>query len=50
MAAYKAYGISSAQADAALKSVEAAVTGWRSEANRARIPRAEQDLMAAAFE
>ena len=50
MAAHKAYGISSAQADAALKSVEAAVAEWRTEATRFRIPRAEQELMAAAFE
>ena len=50
MAAYKAYGISSAQANAALESVEAAVAEWRTEATRFRIPRAEQELMAAAFE
>ena len=50
MNAYKTYGISSAQADAALESVEAAVAGWRTEATRFRIPRAEQELMAAAFE
>ena len=50
MNAFKTYGISSAQADAALESVEAAVAGWRTEAIRFRISRAEQDLMAAAFE
>ncbi len=50
MNAYKTYGISSAQADAALESVDAAVVGWRTEATRFRIPRAEQQLMAAAFE
>ena len=50
MNAYKTYGISSAQADAALESVRAAVAGWRTEATRFRIPRAEQELMAAAFE
>ena len=50
MNAYKTYGISSAEADAALESVEEAVAGWRTEANRFRIPRAEQDSMAAAFE
>jgi serine/threonine-protein kinase HipA len=50
MSAHKAYGISAAQADAALKSVEAAVTSWRTEATRFGITRAEQSLMAAAFE
>ena len=50
MNAYKTYGISSAQADAALESVEAAVAGWRTEATRFGIPRAEQDFMSAAFE
>ena len=50
MNAFKTYGISSAQADAALEGVEAAVAGWRTEATRFRIPRAEQDFMAAAFE
>lgn len=50
MNALKAYGISAAQADAALKSVNAAVETWRSEATRFGIPRAEQSLMAAAFE
>jgi serine/threonine-protein kinase HipA len=50
MNAYKTYGISSAQADAALESVRAAVAGWRTEATRLRISRAEQELMAAAFE
>ena len=50
MATYKAYGISSAQADAALKSVETAVAGWRTGAARFGIPKAEQNLMAGAFE
>ena len=50
MNCYKSYGISAAQADAALKSVEMAVKGWRAEANRFGIPRAEQNIMAAAFE
>ena len=50
MNAHKAYGISAAHADAALKSVEAAVATWRAEATRLGIPRAEQNLMAAAFE
>jgi hypothetical protein len=50
MKAYKAYGISKAQADVALKSVEMAVASWRIEAHRFGISRAEQNLMAAAFE
>jgi serine/threonine-protein kinase HipA len=50
MSAHKAYGISAAQADAALKSVEASVTNWRTEATRLGITRADQSLMAAAFE
>ena len=50
MDAHKAYGISAAQADGALKSVETAVGTWRIEATRFGIPRAEQSLMTAAFE
>ena len=50
MNAHKTYGISAAQADAALKSVNAAVMTWRSEATRFGVTRAEQSLMAAAFE
>jgi len=50
MDAYKAYGISAAQANAALKSVEVAVGTWRTEATRFGIPKAEQELMATAFE
>jgi len=50
MNAYKSYRISAAQADAALKSVEAAVATWRTEASRFGISRAEQNLMVAAFE
>jgi serine/threonine-protein kinase HipA len=50
MDAHKAYGISAAQADGALKSVETAVGAWRIEATRFGIPRAEQSLMTAAFE
>jgi serine/threonine-protein kinase HipA len=50
MDAHKAYGISATQAEAALKSVTVAVATWRSEATRFAIPRAEQNLMAAAFE
>lgn len=50
MSARKTYGISAAQADAALKSVETAVATWRAQAIRFGISRAEQNLMAAAFE
>ncbi len=50
MNAYKTYGISAAQADAALESVETAVATWRTEATRLGLSRAEQNLMVAAFE
>ena len=50
MNAYNAYGISKAQADVALKSVEMAVGTWRTEAQRFGVSRAEQNLMAAALE
>jgi serine/threonine-protein kinase HipA len=50
MSAHRAYGISAAQANAALRSVEIAVAKWREEATRFGISRAEQNLMAAAFE
>jgi serine/threonine-protein kinase HipA len=50
MDAYKSYGLSAAQADAARQSVEAAVRTWRIEAVKFAIPKAEQDLIAAAFE
>ena len=50
MSAYRAYGISAAQANAALQYVELAVGKWRGEATRFGISRAEQNLVAAAFE
>jgi hypothetical protein len=50
MNAYKSYGIPAAQADAALKAVETAVKSWKEEANKFGISRAEQNIMAAAFE
>jgi serine/threonine-protein kinase HipA len=50
MDAHKTYWISAAQADVALKSIDAAVATWRTEATRLGISRAEQNLMAAAFE
>jgi len=49
MDAREIYGISAAQADAALKSVEAAVATWRAQANRFGISRAKQNLMSVAF-
>ena len=50
MNAYKSYGISAAQADNALRSVDTAVVDWRAEANRFGIPKAEQALMEPAFD
>jgi serine/threonine-protein kinase HipA len=50
MSAYKSYGISATQAKKALESVEAAVSGWRIEANRFGISKTDQAPMAAAFE
>ena len=50
MNAYKSYGISAAQADMALQSIEATVADWRTEANGFGIPTTDQTLMAAAFE
>ena len=50
MNACKSYGITSAEAGAALRAVEAAIKGWRTEAQRFGIPKAEQERMAAAFE
>jgi serine/threonine-protein kinase HipA len=49
MNAYKNYGISTARANEALQAVDAAVSGWRKEADRFRIPKAAQALMAEAF-
>jgi serine/threonine-protein kinase HipA len=50
MNAHKSYGISAAQADKALQSVETAVADWKAEANRFGIPKAEQVVMEPAFE
>lgn len=50
MSAHKAYSLAAAQADAALRSIEIAVAKWRDEAKRFGISRAEQNLIAAAFE
>ena len=50
MNAYKSYGISATQADKALRVCRCGCIGWRAEANRFGIPKAEQAIMAAAFE
>lgn len=44
------YGLSKIEADAVFSQTAAAVATWRSEATQLHISRAEQDLMAAAFE
>jgi serine/threonine-protein kinase HipA len=44
------YGLSKAEADGVIKAVKGAVSSWRVEANSLRIPKAEQEFMAAAFE
>jgi len=44
------YGLSKTEAGNVLARATSAVASWRSEAARLRIPKAEQDLMAAAFE
>jgi serine/threonine-protein kinase HipA len=46
----KDYGLTAQQADNALEQVRTAIRSWRSEADRLQIPKAEQDLMANAFE
>jgi serine/threonine-protein kinase HipA len=43
-------GLSETEADSVRSQVTAAVTSWRSEATQLRIPKAEQELMTAAFE
>lgn len=50
MEASKDYGLTAQQASNVLKEVQAAVRSWSSEANRFHIPKAEQDLMASAFQ
>jgi serine/threonine-protein kinase HipA len=50
MNAYKSYGITAPQANEALLAVDTAVSGWRKEADRFSIPKADQALMAEAFE
>lgn len=48
--AHADYGLSKIEADGILKRVTGAVASWRSEATELQIPKAEQDLMAPAFE
>jgi serine/threonine-protein kinase HipA len=50
MEAFRDYGISQEQAAGALKEVQAAVNSWQGEATQLNIPKAEQDLMANAFQ
>jgi len=44
------YGVSKAEADDVIKAIKEAVRSWRDEASSLRIPKAEQEFMAAAFE
>lgn len=50
MDASSAYGISKKEADGVIQKVKGAVSSWRAEAASLRIPKAEQELMAAAFD
>lgn len=50
MNAYKSCGVTAPQANEALLAVDTAVSGWRKEADRFSIPKADQALMAEAFE
>lgn len=50
LAAARSYGLTRAAADAVVSEVRVAVSGWRKEARSLGIPKAEQDLMAEAFE
>ena len=50
LGAHADYGLSKTEADKVVAQVTAAVASWRREAAKLRIPRAEQDLMAVAFE
>lgn len=50
MEAARDYGLSAREAGDVLKQVQAAVAGWREEAIRLNIPKAEQDLIADAFQ
>ncbi len=48
--AHRDYGLSKTEAEGIIAKTGAAVALWRSEATRVGIPRAEQELMASAFE
>ena len=48
--AHADYGLSKSEADDIFKRTTKAVALWRREATDLRIPKAEQDLMASAFE
>lgn len=50
MEASKHYRLSAREAADVLKQVQGAVAGWREEATRLSIPKAEQDLMSNAFQ
>ena len=50
MDASRDYGLAAQQASRVLDDVRRAVHNWRDEANRFHIPKAEQDLMASAFD
>ena len=50
MNAHKDYGLSAQQAEHVRREVQTAAATWREEANRLQISKAEQDMMAAAFE
>jgi serine/threonine-protein kinase HipA len=44
------YGLNPREAAAVLKEVQAAVRDWRGKATQLNVPKAEQDLMADAFQ
>ncbi|MEO8661039.1 MAG: HipA domain-containing protein [Bryobacteraceae bacterium] len=50
MEAHADYGLSAAEAEGIVSKAVAAVATWRREASRLRIPKAEQELMAKAFD
>ena len=50
MDASKDYGLTTQQSSDVLEEVQVAIHGWRNEASRLHIPKAEQDMMASAFE
>lgn len=50
MDASKSYGLKAQDADCVLKQVQVAVAGWRDAATRSAIPKAEQEMMAPAFQ